>query len=185
MGQTSYSINPTPAFPGMVAELREATVIISKLAQGNVPVGLLCAPGTDQEVGPSPSATSINANNPGQCVAFPVGAQSSPLADTAFLGIPIYESSRPPYAVDANGNSISVAGEPVPVLRKGTIWVDPDVSVVAFTPVYVWVNPGVGNPPAGTFTNAANGGKAVLFPRGQWLSSSNSGAAGLAILEIW
>lgn len=180
MSQLVYNFNPAVGVVGMNAEFRVSDHIISKVASGLVPVGLLCAPGLDQLIGMQPASADPNSANPGQVISFPVSAPASPLVDSLFLGVPLYDSSRAPYdPTNAYQNQ-----DPVPVMRKGTVWVAPDVAVVAFAPVWVWTNPGVGNPPAGTFTNSANGGRAVLFPRGQFLSSSTA-AQGLVVLEIW
>ena len=52
------------------------------------------------------------------------------------------------------------------------------------TKVYVWVNPGGGDPAAGTFTTGTQGGKACLISNGQYLTSTTS-AQPLAILQLW
>jgi hypothetical protein len=180
-GQLTYNFNPAIGVVGMIASSRESNIVISAVAQGLVPVGILCSgQGTDDQIGMQPNSADPNSSNPGQVIAFPSGVYASPLPDTAFIGIPIYDSSRPPYdPTNAYQNQ-----DPVPVLRKGEIYVRPDVVVLAFTPVFVWATPGIGDPPAGSFTGSANGGKAVLFPRGQYLSASTA-AQPLVVLELW
>jgi sorbitol/mannitol transport system substrate-binding protein len=48
--QTTYLFNSALGIEGGEAQAREAQVIISKVASGLVPIGLLCAPGTDSTV---------------------------------------------------------------------------------------------------------------------------------------
>ena len=62
MSQTNYNFNPAPGRSGMLAESREAQVVISKLASGNVPVGILCSPGADAEIGMQPTSADPNSH---------------------------------------------------------------------------------------------------------------------------
>src|SRR5579859_5091583 len=96
MSQLSYNLNPAVATAGMVAEYREGNIIISKIASGAVPVGLLCGPGADGEIGMQPNSADPNSVNPGQVVALPDGLATDPMPDSVFVGVPIYDSSRPP-----------------------------------------------------------------------------------------
>ncbi len=179
--QLAYNFNPAVATPGEVAEYREGNIIISKVAKNAVPVGLLCAPGPDAEVGPSQTTADPNSANPGQVIALPSGLVTDPMPDSVWVGIPIYDSSRPPYDPT---NSYSDK-DPCPVMRKGVIWVQVWESVTQYGDVYVWTG---GTPPAtglGTFAGAAGAGK-VKFPRGRWLTSATvTTGSKLAVLELW
>lgn len=179
MSQLTYNFNPPVGRAGLIAEMRESNVIISKLAEGLVPVGLLCSPGTDPEIGPPPGSASAESTNPGQCIQYPGSPTftSDPVLGSQFIGIPIYDASRPPYTSSDQYSDQDY----VPVMRQGVIWIATPDTVLQFGDVYVWGNPGGGDPPAGTFASSAHGGKAYLFPKGRWMTASNSG---LAILEI-
>ena len=177
--QLTYNFNPSVGVEGMIAESREGDVVVSKIAQGVVQVGLLCGPGTDSLTGPSATAASITSADPGQVINFP-GSVNSPLLPWEFVGIPIYDASRPPY--DAT-NSYSDK-DPVPVLRKGTIWVKPEAPFTDEKRL-VYVRGTVAAPPLnvlGRFAGTAGAGL-VLLPNARWMSGCSD--AGLAILEIW
>jgi hypothetical protein len=180
MSQLTYNWNPPIGRVGMVAEMRESNVIVSKVATAATTVGLLCSPSTIAEIGMLPAATSTAAVSPGSCKPF---AEVETLDDTTFIGVALFDASRPP-----NGSLDSYAvGESVPVLRKGVVWVNvPDATVTAFTTTpFVWADPdGDTTYPLGTFLAGSNSGKGLAFTRGQYLTSSASGG-GLVILEIW
>lgn len=178
MSQLTYNFNPATGTAGMVAESREANVIISKVAHLLVPVGLLGAPGPDGEIGMQPNSADPNSTNPGQIIALPAGIVPDPIPDSTWIGIPIYDSSRPPYT---SLNQYADM-EYVPVLRKGVIWVTSENAVTQYADVYVRVAPNGPNVTLGVFSSGVGPGK-VLFPRGRWMTT-NSGA-GLAILEVW
>ena len=179
MPQLNYNLNPGAGYPGMVAEGREANVIISKLAHLAVPVGLLCAPGPDDEVGPALNAASAQSTNPGQVIALPTGLVANPMVDSSWTGVPIYDSSRPPYD---STNSYS-DHDYVPVLIKGVIWVAVDSGTpVSQGPVYVRTAASGGLTTLGKFA-AAPGTGLVAFPRGTWMTGLVQG--NLAILQIW
>lgn len=175
--QLTYNFNPAVAVAGMVAESRESNIVISKIASGAVPVGLLCAPGTDGEIGMQPTSADPNSTNPGQVIALPNGLAADPMVDASFVGIPIYDSSRAPY----DTNNAYSDKDPVPVLRKGVIWVYSETAVTQYNPAYVRIAAGGGFVNGSWRDGAA--GNFVKFPRGQWLTSRTT--AGLAVLEVW
>lgn len=180
MSQTTYNFNPAVATAGMLAEIREANLVISKVASGAVPVGQLCAPGADAEVGPSPTTADPNSANPGQVIAWPSGHTTDPVLGTDIVGVPIYDSSRPPFTT----SNQYADKEPCPVLRKGVIWVQVFEAVIQFGDVYVWTG---GSPPStglGTFAATAGAGKSKLS-NGRFMTGVASASGGLVILEIW
>jgi len=181
--QTSYLFNTVPAVEGADAQDREAQVIISKLAEGLVPIGKLCAPGTHSMVGPSTTGTTAQSTTPGQVIALPGGLVADPMADWVWTGIPLYETSRQAY--DATLGFASASNlDPISVLIKGVIWVRPEGGVLASEslPVYIRIAAG-GGFVRGVFSGAAAANR-VLFPRGRWRSAVNASSS-LAILEIW
>lgn len=181
MSQTTYNFNPAIARHGMVAEEREGNIIQSKLCQTAVGVGRLVANGTNGQRGMSTTTADPLSTTPGSVVPF-VEAETDPIADTQFVGVPIYDSSRAPY----NSSNQYVQYESVPVMRKGVIWIlVPDAAVTEYGDVYVYADPdGATTYEIGTFLAGANAGTGIKFTRGRWLTST-SGANGLAVLEIW
>ena len=177
MSQLTYNLNPAKGTAGMVSEYRTDNQIISKVAEGLVPVGLLADWGTQGEVGPPLNTVSQDSANPGQVKRFPLAVANDPLLDSDWMGIPVYDSSRPPYTA-LNEYSDK---DYVPVLRRGSIWVLTENSSAEGDDVYVRVAVAGPLTVIGGFSSGAGPGKA-LFPKGRWRSSTNT--AGLAILEV-
>ena len=71
--QTTYNLVPAVGVEGQIASDMEGTIIVPRLAQGLVPVGKLCANGTDSMTGPPLTTLSSNSTNPGQVKALPAG----------------------------------------------------------------------------------------------------------------
>lgn len=175
--QLTYNMNPAAAVAGMVADMRLAD-IISKVAQGAVPVGLLCAAGTDAQIFPPVTLPSVLSSSPGQVIPFPAAIADDPLLDSEWVGIPIYDSSRAPYD---STNAYSDT-DPVGVLRRGPIWVNSETAITTqYADAYVRVTAG-GGFLRGSWRQGASAGF-VKFPRGRWVTTN--AAAGLAILEVW
>ena len=183
MSQLTYNFNPAIGRSGLVAESREANVIISKIASGLVPIGILCSPGTDAEVGMFPTTASPQSTTPGQVIQYPGNPTftDDPILDSQFVGVPIYDASRPPMTSSDQYSDQDY----VPVMRKGVLWVPVFEAITQYGDVYVWNNPGGGDPQKGTFAAGAHAGKAVKFPRGRWMTSTTASQTSLAILEIW
>ena len=178
--QTTYNFNPNVGTVGMIADMSEGTLVRSKLAQSLVPVGLLAYPGTDSEVGPSPTSASTASANPGQVIAWPASVSDSPLLLWEMAGIPIYDSSRPPY--DSSNNYSDQ--DPCPVLVRGAIWVKPEATFSdEKRNVYVRTTASGLLTTLGGF--AGSSGTGLVLAAGnslKWLSGCN--ANGLAILGI-
>lgn len=179
--QTAYNFTPSASVEGMLADAREACVIISKLAQGLVPVGKLCAPGTHSLTGPSQSAPDAQNTSPGQVIALPAGIVADPISKWLFTGIPWFDSSREPYDITL-GFAAYGDTQGCSVIVKGPVWVKPEAT---FTTekfgVWVRVAPAGGLTTLGVFSNVAGAGL-VAISQCRWLSACN--ANGLAILEI-
>ena len=177
--QLTYNFNPSVGVAGMVAESRESNVIVSKVASGAVPVGLLCYPGADSEIGMSPTTADPAGTSPGQVVAWPANVNDSPLLRWESVGIPVYDASRPPY----DANNCYADKDPVPVITKGPVWVKPEGSFSDEKRlVYVRTAVNGGLTTLGGFAGSAGAGL-VILPNAKWLSGCN--ANGLAILELW
>lgn len=162
--QTTYNLVPAVGVHGMLAASREGTVIRPFLAQGLVPVGYLCAPGTGNFVGP-PLTTVIPAStSPGQVKALPAGITDDPILNSQFLGVPIYESTHPPYD-GTLGYACYDNQTTVPVLTRGPIFVavESGSAPVEEGNVYVRV--------------AASGANVIL---GAWASAPGTGLVRLA-----
>jgi hypothetical protein len=177
MSQLNYNLFPAVGRAGMVAESRADNMILSKLADGLVPLGLLAAPGANAEVGTSPTAYSTTHAHPGEVKALPAGIVDDPILDSQWIGVPVYDSSRPPMtSLDEYSDK-----DYVPVMRKGVLWVLTEGAVTQYGDVYVRTAPSGPNVTLGKFSFGAGAGKA-LFPKGRWLTSLTG--AGLAVLEL-
>lgn len=177
MSQLNYDLNPPNGRAGSIAEMRESNVVISKLAEGLVQVGLLVAPGTSPEVGMSPTTANPKSTTPGTVRALPVGIVDDPILDSEFLGVSLVDSSRPPYtSLDEYADK-----DYVPVMRKGVVWVFCETAATQYADVFVRVTAG-GGFNRGSFRVGA-AANFVKLARGRWQTSTT--ASGLAILEIW
>lgn len=184
--QTSYTNNPAAAFAGMI-RWTEGTRVITKLAEGAVPIGMLCTPGAQSESVPAPLVSTPGSGQAGTIKAMQAGLVADPMVDASFIGIPYFDSAL------MQGQQISSAAQgtfsygtyldkqPVPVLRKGEIWVYAAEAPTQYGDVYVYSTVQTNNP-RGQFGFGAGTGK-VLFPRGRWLMTLS--APGLALMEVW
>ena len=183
--QTNYFNNPPPALAVMVA-WQEGEVIWSKVAEGAVGVGLLCAPGAQSLSVPAPSTSLATSGQAGTIKALPTDA-TDPIPDTDYIGVPILNVGK--MATDQVGTatqgsfsySTYIDKMTVPVLRKGRIWVFSAQATTQYGAVYVYGTAQTNNP-TGQFGYGAGTGK-ILFSRGRWLMTTSG--AGLALLEIW
>lgn len=177
MSQLTYNFNPAAARAGMVVNMEDAEIIESAVAEGLVPVAKLAQRGTRSMSVPSADSATAYAASPGQIKALAAGISDDPILDSEWLGIPIYDSSRPPYtSLDEYSDK-----DPVPYLRKGWLWVNSETAVTDMADVYVRVTASGGDVRgqfrAGAATNF------VKFGRGRWRMTTT--ATGLAILEVW
>jgi hypothetical protein len=192
--QTAYANNPAAAYAGQVVP-QEGTVIWSKLASGNVPIGMLCSPGTQSLSAPGGVATGVATvsstlptdGNAGQIIAYPSGHTDDPVLDAFALGVPIRDSAlmAGDQVSSLTDGTLTYAAyldkQTVPVLRKGVLWVYSDAATTQFGTVYVYTTHET-NSPLGLFSYGAGTGKS-LFSRGRWLMTT--AGAGLSLLEVW
>ena len=170
MPQLTYNLVPPVGREGMLAAYNEGEIIIPRLAQGLVPVGKLCAPGTDSMTGPPLTTVSQNSGNPGQVKALPAGITDNPILGSQWAGVPIYDATREPYD-STLGYSCYADKAQVPVLIRGQLYVTPEnvASVTQGGAVYVRVAPSGAFQTLGTFSPIAGTGL-VLFPQGRFFS---------------
>lgn len=178
MPQLTYNWNPAVAYEGMLADAREGQVKITRLAEGLVPVGKLCAPGTGQLTGPPLTGLSATSTSPGGVKAMTAG--SNPILGSEWVGVPLYDSTRPPYD-SSLGYSCYENLKDVPLLERGALYVKPEGAVIQSTDVYVRV--AVAGPlnVLGSFASGPGAGLA-LFSSGRWISGLMQG--NLAIVRI-
>lgn len=178
MPQLSYSINPPPFIVGQVSDSREGCVIVSGLAQGLVSIGLLCANGTIGASGPQPTLADPNSTTPRTVIPLPSGTfLDDPMLDSSFVGVAIYDASRPPMTAL---NQYSV-GDQVGIILKGPVAVVSETATTQGADVYVRVTTS-GLALAGQFRMGAAAGF-VKFSRGRWDFTTTG--AGVSRLVIW
>ncbi len=146
--QTSYSNTMSPAYLGMVANGEWVTNVISRI------------------VDPA-SAVAINFGDAVLQGASEQLVLSASGGAGAFRGIAVRDTTLPP------GNNYQfLAGNSLPVLTKGVIWVNAGVAVTPGQAAYVTG--------AGVLTNLASGNTAI--PNAIWESATTG--AGLAKLRL-
>ncbi len=163
MPQLTYNIAPPVGVEGMIASYMEGTVIQGFLAEGLVPVGLLCAPGTTAPSGPPLTTVSQQSTNPGQIKALPAGIVDNPMLNSQWLGIPIYDATRQPYD-GSLGYSCYDDETTVPTVVKGPVMVVVEGAVAIANRGPVYVRTAVNGPlnKLGAFAPAAGAGLVLL-----------------------
>lgn len=77
------------------------------------------------------------------------------------------------------------AGNPVPTLTQGRIYVQPEDVVTSNSPVYMRVVPTLANPQVGSLRSDADSGNAVLIPATSAIWREGNGVVGnLAVIEL-
>src|SRR5260221_1021733 len=106
--------------------------------------------------------------------------------DNVFYGIAIYIQNRQNLlgVNGSNGGQPYVAGDAVPVMTRGRIWVTAENTVTSDSPVYWRIAPTLSFPQVGGFRGDSDGGNAILLPSNQirWLIGATAG--NLAVLGI-
>ena len=118
-------------------------------------------------------------------ISQPTWAVTESGANT-FYGVAVYIQNKMNLlgAAGSAGPSPYVAGDPVPCLTNGSIWVTVENTVTSDSPVYWRIKASGLNTTLGSFRADADGGTAVLLPatQFQWLRGASAG--GLAVLKI-
>lgn len=182
-GQLTYNLVPPVGVEGQIASMMEGTIIRGFLAEGLVPVGKLCAPGTHSLVGPPLASVSAQSTTGGQIKALPAGLVADPMVGSAWLGIPIYDATRQPY--DATlGYSCYDDETTVPTMVRGPIYVTPEAGAINQQgDVYVRTAVNGGLNVLGRFAPAAGAGL-VLFPKGRFISGLIQGTYAVLYVEF-
>jgi len=108
--------------------------------------------------------------------------------DNVFYGVAVYIQNKMNLlgagGFGSGGPSPYIAGDPVPVLTRGRIWVTVENTVTSDSPVYWRVQATLANPQVGGFRSDSDGGNAILLPSTQvrWIIGASTG--GLAVLDI-
>lgn len=106
--------------------------------------------------------------------------------DNVFYGVALYIQNKM-NLIDASGSaggSPYVAGDPVPVLTRGRVWVTVEETVTSDSPVYWRIKANGANTVVGGFRASADGGTAILLSSNQVRWIMGAGAGGLAVLDI-
>lgn len=183
--QTSYTNNPPAALAGMV-EHTEGELIVSKVAEGAVGIGLLVVAGAQSMSVPGASTSLAASGQTGTVKAIVSAAPSDPITDVQYVGIVILDTSR--MATDqlssaAQGTfnySTMLDKMVVGVMLRGFIWLQTDAAVAQYGLVYTYGTTQT-NQPTGSWGTAAGTGK-VAFPRARWAMTTSG--AGLALCQI-
>lgn len=173
--QLAYNWNPAAGRAGLVADM-SAAKIVSRVAEGLVPVGKLASVGTRGASQPPVAANPAYAAHPGQVIKLTVGL-ADPILPSTYLGIPIYDATRAPYtALDEYSED-----DPVPVLVAGPIWVTSENAVNEDADVYVRTT-AAGGDVRGQFRMGAATNFSLLAGA-RWRMTRAD--AGLAVLELF
>lgn len=165
--QTTYLSQLPTAYAGMVADTSVASEIASTyLASGTtIAAGLMMVRSTSDTLGKAPVSAA-------ECLVP--------------LGVSIYDASKAPGLYGATLPTGQTFGSPVPVLRKGRIWVTPEVNVVQGEPVFVRHTVHGGLATLGGFRNDADAvlgvDTATQISNARWITSATAPA--LAQIEI-
>jgi len=153
--QTTVRESMLPAFEGLVADQRPHD-IITRRAAANLKFGY------------------------GVVQTAAIGDVNVPAATGfVFEGVTLHTHNVEPVA----GVRQYYEKDPVPVLRKGVIWVLAEVAISVGDPVYLRHTAGGAGQVPGRFRNTADTAKADQITQARWLSET-TGTDQLAMLEI-
>lgn len=163
--QTTYNEFPAAAINGMVTEQYPGKLKLSRFALAAITVGTFVLQGTADD----------------QCKAIPDATASLGLGTC--LGVATFDTARSPYSTAIatdSGSGQYLAGDDVPVLRKGEVTIWCESACTAGNPVYVRTT-GAGTSVNGQVRDGA-ATNFVLHPTAVFMSSL--AAAGLAKVEV-
>lgn len=183
--QTAYNNNPGAALAGMVAHT-EGELIVSKVAEGAVGIGMLVQAGQYSMTVPGAATSLATSGQAGSVKAVVSAAPSDPITDAQYVGIVVLNTAymaSDQLSTATQGNltySTYVDKMTVGVLLRGFVWVYSDAAVTQFGTVYVYGTTQT-NAPTGLFSYGTGTGK-VAFPKARW--AMTTGGAGLALLQV-
>lgn len=97
------------------------------------------------------------------------------LAD--FEGVALYDASEEPYLTTPAASAAEYGdGDTIPVLYKGSVWVETEDACSAGDPVYVRIGAGSGGSQLGAFRNDDDTSTAVLVTNARFARDSSAGA---------
>lgn len=165
MSQTSYSFYLSAPFAGALAEYGQGIDIrsyVSEEATLGLPFGIAVMQGTDDNGCLLPTSS---------------GAK--------ILGLTVHQHAQDPYFLPA---SPSTAGVPlkgtVGVLRRGRMYVLPEVSVVPHDPVYARYTASGGNTQLGALRNDGDSSKALQISQAEFLTTASAAAAAIVDINV-
>jgi len=143
MPQTTYKINTFAAYPGMLADLVDLEIATGVNAEvTTLPAGIMVAYKTG-----APTATSQ--------VIYPIANASS--ANGIPAGIVVHTHAADTIGLQTQSTDlIFKTGALVGLLRKGNVFVSPEVTVVEGDPVFYRISANGGNNNLGAFTNVSD-----------------------------
>lgn len=160
MSQTSYAVNMSAAFAGMLYDIDPTKDVMSYLANAAIPFGVCVKRVSGQD---------------GQC-DLPGSAGDD------LVGVAIASMTK---EVPLGGGTQTVGYaqfDSVPVLRHGRIYVAVEESVTPASSVFVRYASGAGGSQLGAFRASADTSTAVAWTKARFLSSASAG--GIVVLEI-
>ena len=157
MPQMSISADPQVAFEGQIAYPMLPRVVVTRFVQdpAGIGFGIACVRAADQTV--------------------KRGTATGDITNT-FEGFAVRQEVR-----ETNGAGYSDK-DPIPVLRRGYIWVAVEGAVTEEGPVYVRTAASGGNTTIGAVRADADSANATLVPNAKFITSTTG--AGLAIVEV-
>lgn len=168
--QTVYADEIPVAHPGQSADTGHSDVI-SRLAEQDIPFGVLLVPGTDAD---------------DQCL---VPTSAAEVTNGVALGVAMYDPSKPP---EDNSSDFGWNDEEsVSIKQKGRVWVrcDAAASITANSAAYVRYASGAGGTVLGVFRQNDPGSEAAALPGAVFRSAHRdvvfqSDTYRIALLEI-
>lgn len=157
MPQLTIANDPSPAFEGQIAYPMFPRIVMTRFVDNadGVGFGIAVVRAGDQTVRPATAGADIT---------------------NAFEGFAVRQEWR-----EANTQGYSNK-DPIPVLRRGYIWVAVEGAVTEEAAVFIRTTASGGNTTIGAARGDADAGNATVLPNAKFVTST--AAAGLAIVEV-
>lgn len=173
MAQTSMKTAPDACYEGMLASLVNQSTIASRAAYSSVFYGKAVALYAATEIAPG-----------AQRVKLPAAATD--VTGALFEGVAMADTTKPS---TSNAYGEYVAKDPVPVIKKGAIWVVSADAVDDLTKgVYIRFQNGAATPAGvtnGAFRATTNADYALLpATKGKWIAGVTIGSVEFGLLEL-
>lgn len=157
MPQLTIQGDPNPAFEGQIAYPMFPRIVMTRFVAdaGGIGFGIACVRAADQTVKRATAGADIT---------------------NSFEGFAVRQEVR-----ESNGAGYSDK-DPLPVMRRGYIWVAVEGAVTEEAPVFIRTAASGGNTTIGAARADADSANATLLPNAKFVTSTT--AAGLAIVEV-